>query len=217
MQEIGADIVNEFLKLVRDRVNTEGEKKYKKALFLSAYFYSVFESTGHEGVKRWTRGVDLRDVEDVYFPMCLQQRNHWVLVHLSLTLAANNVQTEAVFTLYDSLHMRSFLSDEWPKLQLLFKGWLLAEWNKFHATSTGMALLGYPLFRVASNAELPNQGSTLDCALYTVRTIEALATGTPIDFRPANMKYLRLLMVKEVATQQLHRKVTGESGRNLVD
>ena len=90
------------------------------------------------------------------------------------------------------------------------KEWLKLEWRKYEIGPTKLA---EPLIVVAPNTEMPHQGPTLDCGLYVVRTIEALATGTPIDFASVDMEYLRVLMAKEIVTQSLSRAVKGTSSR----
>ena len=102
------------------------------------------------------------------------------------------------------MHNNGLVNKEWKLMTGKFAEWIQLEWGETHSSS-----LNEPVFRVASNTEYPHQGATLDCGAYVCRTMEALATGCPFDFARENMPFLRILMVEEVATQKLHRNVSG--------
>ena len=60
----------------------------------NTFFYPKLKEQGYEGVRRWTRRVDLFSFEKIILPIHLT--NHWCLAAVNLR--------ERRFEYYDSLH-----------------------------------------------------------------------------------------------------------------
>ena len=105
--EVEADVINEHATLVREFTAAD-PSRYSRSMFVSSYFFDPFFYKGYDAVKVYTRCVSVRDYENVFFPLCLMHRRHWVLVHLTV-ISNGGEKRQFVFTLYDSCHYKTFV------------------------------------------------------------------------------------------------------------
>ncbi|XP_047464072.1 sentrin-specific protease 5-like [Mugil cephalus] len=168
-------IMNMYGDLVMDSVPD-------KVHFFNSFFYDKLRTKGYEGVKRWTKNVDIFQKDLLLIPIHLEV--HWSLVSVDIPRRA--------ITYFDS---QRTLNRRCPKH--IFK-YLQAE-----AIKKGQRdfLTGWKAF---FKMNVGRQNNDSDCGAFVLQYCKCLALGQPFTFGQQDMPRLRRQMYKELC----HCKLT---------
>ncbi|KAL7876034.1 hypothetical protein AOLI_G00109970 [Acnodon oligacanthus] len=147
-----------------------------KVHFFNSFFYDKLRTKGYDGVKRWTKNVDIFSKDLLLIPIHLEV--HWSLVSVDIK--------QRSITYFDS---QRTLNRRCPKH--IFK-YLQAEaiikqqrdfltgWRGFFKMNVG------------------RQNNDSDCGAFVLQYCKCLALGLPFSFSQQDMPKLRRLMYKEL-------------------
>ncbi|KAM9836484.1 sentrin-specific protease 3b isoform 1-T1 [Aulostomus maculatus] len=168
-------IMNMYGDLVMDSVPD-------KVHFFNSFFYDKLRTKGYEGVKRWTKNVDIFQKDLLLIPIHLEV--HWSLVSVDIPRRA--------ITYFDS---QRTLNRRCPKH--IFK-YLQAEAIKKDKQDFLTGWKG--LFKM----NVGRQNNDSDCGAFVLQYCKCLALGQPFSFGQQDMPRLRRQMYKELC----HCKLT---------
>lgn len=152
-----------------------------KVHFFNSFFYDKLRTKGYDGVKRWTKNVDIFNKELLLIPIHLEV--HWSLVSV-------NVKQKRI-TYFDSQrtlnrrcpkHIGKYLQAESVKKD---RPDFLEGWN------------GYFKMNVA------RQNNDSDCGAFVLQYCKCLALGQPFSFTQQDMPKLRRQIYKELCQCKL--------------
>ncbi|XP_077401356.1 sentrin-specific protease 3b [Vanacampus margaritifer] len=168
-------IMNMYGDLVMDSVP-------EKVHFFNSFFYDKLRTKGYEGVKRWTKNVDIFQKDLLLIPIHLEV--HWSLVSVDIPRKA--------ITYFDS---QRTLNRRCPKH--IYK-YLLAEAIKKEQQDFLTGWKGFFKMKVG------RQNNDSDCGAFVLQYCKCLALGQPFSFGQQDMPRLRRQMYKELC----HCKLT---------
>uniref|UniRef100_A0A3P8SN30 SUMO specific peptidase 3b n=1 Tax=Amphiprion percula TaxID=161767 RepID=A0A3P8SN30_AMPPE len=168
-------VMNMYGDLVMDSVP-------EKVHFFNSFFYDKLRTKGYEGVKRWTKNVDIFQKDLLLIPIHLEV--HWSLVSVDIPRRA--------ITYFDS---QRTLNRRCPKH--IFK-YLQAEAIKKDEQDFLTGWKGFFKMNVG------RQNNDSDCGAFVLQYCKCLALGQPFSFGQQDMPRLRRQMYKELC----HCKLT---------
>ncbi|XP_051934350.1 sentrin-specific protease 3b isoform X2 [Hippocampus zosterae] len=168
-------IMNMYGDLVMDSVP-------EKVHFFNSFFYDKLRTKGYEGVKRWTKNVDIFQKDLLLIPIHLEV--HWSLVSVDIPRRA--------ITYFDS---QRTLNRRCPKH--IYK-YLQAEAIKKDQQEFLTGWKGFFKMKVG------RQNNDSDCGAFVLQYCKCLALGQPFSFGQQDMPRLRRQMYKELC----HCKLT---------
>uniref|UniRef100_A0AAQ4QF97 SUMO specific peptidase 3b n=1 Tax=Gasterosteus aculeatus aculeatus TaxID=481459 RepID=A0AAQ4QF97_GASAC len=162
-------IMNMYGDLVMDSVP-------EKVHFFNSFFYDKLRTKGYDGVKRWTKNVDIFQKDLLLIPIHLEV--HWSLVSVDIPRRA--------ITYFDS---QRTLNRRCPKH--IFK-YLQAEAIKKDQQDFLTGWKGFFKMNVG------RQNNDSDCGAFVLQYCKCLALGQPFIFGQQDMPRLRRQMYKEL-------------------
>ncbi|XP_028996328.1 sentrin-specific protease 3b [Betta splendens] len=162
-------IMNMYGDLVMDSVP-------EKVHFFNSFFYDKLRTKGYDGVKRWTKNVDIFQKDLLLIPIHLEV--HWSLVSVDIPRRA--------ITYFDS---QRTLNRRCPKH--IFK-YLQAEAIKKDQRNFLTGWKGFFKMNVG------RQNNDSDCGAFVLQYCKCLALGQPFSFGQQDMPRLRRQMYKEL-------------------
>ncbi|KAM9718281.1 sentrin-specific protease 3b [Menidia menidia] len=162
-------VMNMYGDLVMDSVP-------ERVHFFNSFFYDKLRTKGYEGVKRWTKNVDIFQKDLLLIPIHLEV--HWSLVSVDIPRRA--------ITYFDS---QRTLNRRCPKH--IFK-YLQAEAIKKDQQEFLMGWKGFFKMNVG------RQNNDSDCGAFVLQYCKCLALGQPFSFGQQDMPRLRRQMYKEL-------------------
>ncbi|XP_038159109.1 sentrin-specific protease 3b [Cyprinodon tularosa] len=162
-------IMNMYGDLVMDSVPD-------KVHFFNSFFYDKLRTKGYEGVKRWTKNVDIFQKDLLLIPIHLEV--HWSLVSVDIP--------RRTITYFDSQrtlnrrcpkHISKYLQAEAVKKD---QRDFLTGWKGFFKMNVG------------------RQNNDSDCGAFVLQYCKCLALGQPFNFGQQDMPRLRRQMYKEL-------------------
>ncbi|KAM9827441.1 sentrin-specific protease 3b [Neosynchiropus ocellatus] len=162
-------IMNMYGDLVMDSVP-------EKVHFFNSFFYDKLRTKGYDGVKRWTKNVDIFQKDLLLIPIHLEV--HWSLVSVDIPRKA--------ITYFDS---QRTLNRRCPKH--IFK-YLQAEAIKKDQQDFLTGWKGFFKMNVG------RQNNDSDCGAFVLQYCKCLALGQPFSFGQQDMPRLRRQMYKEL-------------------
>ncbi|KAM3589953.1 uncharacterized protein V6R79_000527 [Siganus canaliculatus] len=148
----------------------------EKVHFFNSFFYDKLRTKGYEGVKRWTKNVDIFQKDLLLIPIHLEV--HWSLVSVDIPRRA--------ITYFDS---QRTLNRRCPKH--IFK-YLQAEAIKKDQQDFLTGWKGFFKMNVG------RQNNDSDCGAFVLQYCKCLALGQPFSFGQQDMPRLRRQMYKEL-------------------
>lgn len=155
--------------------------------FFSSFFWENLKNRGFDGVKRWTRRIDIFTKDLVLFPINLGN-SHWVCGAINLRRRR--------FEYYDSLGTRN------PRAFELMRTYLAEEAKdkkKKHIDLRG--------WRDVFSDESPQQENGYDCGVFAAQTLEQISRRdphTPIPLDPPTIPW----MSDDIETDAGRMKIT---------
>uniref|UniRef100_A0A8C7CRZ1 SUMO specific peptidase 3b n=1 Tax=Oncorhynchus kisutch TaxID=8019 RepID=A0A8C7CRZ1_ONCKI len=162
-------VMNMYGDLVMDSVP-------EKVHFFNSFFYDKLRTKGYDGVKRWTKNVDIFQKDLLLIPIHLEV--HWSLVSVDIPRRA--------ITYFDS---QRTLNRRCPKH---IAKYLQAEAVKKDQRDFLTGWKGYFKMNVG------RQNNDSDCGAFVLQYCKTLALGQPFSFGQQDMPKLRRLMYKEL-------------------
>ncbi|KAL1271510.1 hypothetical protein QQF64_030526 [Cirrhinus molitorella] len=162
-------VMNMYGDLVMDSVP-------EKVHFFNSFFYDKLRTKGYDGVKRWTKNVDIFQKDLLLIPIHLEV--HWSLVSVDIK--------QRSITYFDSQrtlnrrcpkHIFKYLQAE---AMIKEKRDFLTGWKGFFKMNVG------------------RQNNDSDCGAFVLQYCKCLALGQPFSFSQQDMPKLRRLMYKEL-------------------
>uniref|UniRef100_A0A8C1T2S9 SUMO specific peptidase 3b n=1 Tax=Cyprinus carpio TaxID=7962 RepID=A0A8C1T2S9_CYPCA len=162
-------IMNMYGDLVMDSVP-------EKVHFFNSFFYDKLRTKGYDGVKRWTKNVDIFQKDLLLIPIHLEV--HWSLISVDIK--------QRSITYFDSQrtlnrrcpkHIFKYLQAE---AMIKEKRDFLTGWKGFFKMNVG------------------RQNNDSDCGAFVLQYCKCLALGQPFSFTQQDMPKLRRLMYKEL-------------------
>ncbi|XP_037530961.1 ubiquitin-like-specific protease 1C [Nematolebias whitei] len=147
-----------------------------KVHFFNSFFYDKLRTKGYEGVKRWTKNVEIFQKDLLLIPIHLEV--HWSLVSVDIS--------RRTITYFDS---QRTLNRRCPKH--IFK-YLQAEAIKKDKQDFLTGWKG--LFKM----NVGRQNNDSDCGAFVLQYCKCLALGQPFSFGQQDMPRLRRQMYKEL-------------------
>uniref|UniRef100_A0A6I8MXS7 RNA helicase n=1 Tax=Ornithorhynchus anatinus TaxID=9258 RepID=A0A6I8MXS7_ORNAN len=168
-------VMNMYGDLVMDTVP-------EKVHFFNSFFYDKLRTKGYEGVKRWTKNVDIFNKQLLLIPIHLEV--HWSLVSVDVR--------RRTITYFDS---QRTLNRRCPKH---IAKYLQAEAAKKDRPDFHQGWKGYFKMNVA------RQNNDSDCGAFVLQYCKFLALSQPFSFTQQDMPKLRRQIYKELC----HCKLT---------
>lgn len=182
-------VINFYMQLLfhrSQRVRKAEGFTLPRVAVMSTFFYAKLNSgTGYQGVRRWTRQINLFEHDLVLIP--IHDRGiHWCLAAADLR--------DKTLTYYDSMgggndHCLDVLlkyldAESQDKLKKSLEG--LDKWKKINTRNS-----------------VPQQENGCDCGVFLCTFAEFLSRGAEFTFSQADMPQIRQRMMYEILTQQL--------------
>ncbi|XP_044527538.1 sentrin-specific protease 3 isoform X1 [Gracilinanus agilis] len=168
-------VMNMYGDLVMDTVP-------EKVHFFNSFFYDKLRTKGYDGVKRWTKNVDIFNKELLLIPIHLEV--HWSLISVDVR--------QRTITYFDS---QRTLNRRCPKH---IAKYLQAEAVKKDRLDFHQGWKGYFKMNVA------RQNNDSDCGAFVLQYCKYLALSQPFSFTQQDMPKLRRQIYKELC----HCKLT---------
>ncbi|KAK1168606.1 hypothetical protein AOXY_G9406 [Acipenser oxyrinchus oxyrinchus] len=167
-------VINMYGELVMDAVP-------HKVHFFNSFFHKQLVTRGYEGVKRWTKKVDLFSKSLLLIPIHLEI--HWSLI--TVDMPNQHIQ------FYDSqgIHFR------YPVENIL--RYLLTE-----AKEKGKPIFQKGWKMIVSKC-IPQQNNDSDCGVFVLQYCKCLALGKPFQFSQEDMPKVRKRIYKELCECRL--------------
>nr|XP_046265313.1 sentrin-specific protease 5-like [Scatophagus argus] len=160
------------------------ESACHKVHFLNSFFHRQLMTKGYDGVKRWTKRVDLFSKSLLLVPIHLEV--HWCLV------SADNVKKK--ICLYDSQ------GNALQKVARNILKYLMTEAKEKNQTAfeNGWA--------VSFDEKIPQQTNENDCGVFVLEYSRCLALGKPLQFSQKDIPKIRKRIYKELCDCKLHEQ-----------
>ncbi|XP_047223864.1 sentrin-specific protease 5-like [Girardinichthys multiradiatus] len=160
------------------------ESSHHKVHFLNSFFHRQLMTKGYDGVRRWTKQVDLFSKRLLLVPIHLEV--HWCLV-------TADISTKKI-CLYDSQGhllqkvarniLKYLMSEAKEKKQAAFEdGWT-----------------------VSSDENIPQQANENDCGVFVLEYSRCLALSRPFQFSQQDIPKIRKRIYKELCDCKLHEQ-----------
>uniref|UniRef100_A0A672GTC4 Sentrin-specific protease 5-like n=1 Tax=Salarias fasciatus TaxID=181472 RepID=A0A672GTC4_SALFA len=162
-------IMNMYGDLVMDSVPD-------KVHFFNSFFYDKLRTKGYDGVKRWTKNVDIFQKDLLLIPIHLEV--HWSLVSVDIRgRAITYFDSQRTLNRRCPKHIFKYLQAEAIKKE---QRDFLTGWKGFFKMNVG------------------RQNNDSDCGAFVLQYCKCLALGQPFGFGQQDMPRLRRQMYKEL-------------------
>ncbi|XP_052395646.1 sentrin-specific protease 5 [Carassius gibelio] len=152
-----------------------------KVHFFNSFFYRQFVAKGYEGVKRWTKKVDLFSKTLILIPLHLEI--HWSLITLDVSKQSINIfdSQGILFKFAVDNILKYILAEAKEKKQDVFqKGW-----------------------KMVINRSIPQQKNDNDCGVFVLEYCKCLAFMKPLLFTQEDMPRVRKRIYRELCDRRL--------------
>ncbi|KAL1022861.1 hypothetical protein UPYG_G00033430 [Umbra pygmaea] len=165
------------------------EATQHKVHFFNSFFHRQLVAKGYEGVKRWTKKVDLFSKSLLLIPIHLEI--HWSLI--TVDIANHNINyydsQGIVFKYTIENIMRYILAEAKEKKQAGYqKGW-----------------------KMIINKSIPQQKNDSDCGVFVLEYCKCLALKEPLKFTQNDMPKVRKRIYKELCDCKLTNQSSTEN------
>lgn len=159
------------------------ESSNSKVHFLNSFFHKQLITKGYEGVKRWTKQVDLFSKSLLLVPVHLEV--HWCLVtadFINRTVCLYDSQGIGLQDVARNV-VKYLLKEEKEKKPSAFEmGWT-----------------------VSLKEEIPQQTNENDCGIFVLEYSRCLALAEPLQFSQRDIPKIRKRIYKELCDCTLHK------------
>lgn len=157
------------------------ESAHHKVHFLNSFFHRQLMTKGYEGVKRWTKQVDLFSKNVILVPIHLEV--HWCLVSADII--------KKKICLYDSQ------GNALQKIGRNILKYLMTEAKEKNQTEFESGWV------VSFDEEVPQQTNENDCGVFVLEYSRCLALAKPLQFSQKDIPNIRKRIYKELCECKL--------------
>ncbi|XP_076879486.1 sentrin-specific protease 5 [Brachyhypopomus gauderio] len=171
---VNDQIINMYGELIMETTN-------HKIHFFNSFFYKQLVAKGYEGVKRWTKKVDLFSKRLLLIPLHLEI--HWSLITVDISKQNINFYDSQgiLFKFAVDNILKYILAEAKEKKQAAFqKGW-----------------------KMTVNKTIPQQKNDNDCGVFVLEYCKCLAFKEPLLFTQDDMPKVRKRIYKELCDCKL--------------
>eukprot|EP00066_Takifugu_rubripes_P028792 XP_011618058.1 PREDICTED: sentrin-specific protease 3-like [Takifugu rubripes] len=158
------------------------EKTQHKVHFFNSFFHKQLVAKGYDGVKRWTKKVDLFSKTLLLFPIHLEI--HWSLITVTMeTKTISYYDSQGIVFRHTTENiMKYLLSEAKEKEQTAFqKGW-----------------------KISIIKGIPHQKNDSDCGVFVLEYCRRLSMKQPLHFSQEDMPGIRKRIYKELCDYGLN-------------
>lgn len=175
------EVINFYMELIRDR--SEECDHLPKVYSMNTFFVGKLLQMGHSGVRRWTRKVDIFNVDIIPVPVHVGGV-HWCMAIIHMT--------NRTIKYYDSMGhpnnavldaLEQYLKDE--SMDKKKKPFDMSDWS-------------FECVR-----DCPQQRNGSDCGVFSCMFAEFLTLNSKVSFDQQHMQYFRRKMVFEIVAGKL--------------
>ncbi|KAJ8374365.1 hypothetical protein SKAU_G00049450 [Synaphobranchus kaupii] len=172
---VNDQVINMYGELIVEAAN-------HKVHFFNSFFHRQLVAKGYEGVKRWTKKVDLFTKSLLLIPIHLEI--HWSLI--TVDIANQNIHfydSQGIMFKYAVENILKYiLSEAQEKQQTVYqKGW-----------------------KMIANKSIPQQKNDSDCGVFVLEYCKCLALKQPLQFTQEDMPKVRKRIYKELCECKLN-------------
>ncbi|XP_037105982.1 sentrin-specific protease 5-like [Syngnathus acus] len=167
-------------------INTYGDLIMEAAQhnvhFFNSFFHKQLDAKGYEGVKRWTKKVDLFSKWLLLIPIHLEI--HWSLVSVTMaTKTINYFDSQGIVFRHTADNIMKYLQSEAQekKKTEFLKGW-----------------------KIAIIKGIPQQKNDSDCGVFVLEYCRCLSLKKPLLFSQDDMPRIRKRIYKELCDRHLN-------------
>lgn len=177
------EIINFYMNLLTERSTERADAGYPKVYAFSTFFLPRLTASGHAGVRRWTRKVDVFAYDIIPVPVHVGGV-HWCMAIIDFR--------DKSIRYYDSMLSKN------PTVLNTLSDYLVDESRDKKGVPYDMS--GWVC---ESLTNIPRQNNQSDCGVFSCAFAETITRNRPIKFSQQNMPYMRLKMVLEICQGQL--------------
>ncbi|XP_023150646.2 sentrin-specific protease 5-like [Amphiprion ocellaris] len=160
------------------------ESSHHKVHFLNSFFHRQLMTKGYDGVKRWTKQVDLFSKSLLLVPVHLEV--HWCLVTADIVkkkICLYDSQGNALQKVARNI-LKYLMTEAKEKQQTAFEnGWV-----------------------VSFDEKIPQQTNENDCGVFVLEYSRCLALTRPLQFSQNDIPKIRKRIYKELCDCRLHEQ-----------
>lgn len=160
------------------------ESAHHKVHFLNSFFHRQLMTKGYDGVKRWTKQVDLFSKSLLLVPIHLEV--HWCLVTADIV--------KKKICLYDSQ------GNALQKVARNILKYLMTEAKEKQQTAFENG------WTVSFDEKIPQQTNENDCGVFVLEYSRCLALAQPLQFSQKDIPKIRKRIYKELCDCKLHEQ-----------
>ncbi|XP_043079047.1 sentrin-specific protease 5 [Puntigrus tetrazona] len=171
---VNDQVINMYGELIMEATN-------HKVHFFNSFFYRQFVGKGYEGVRRWTKKVDLFSKTLILIPLHLEI--HWSLITVDISKQSINFYDSQgiLFKFAVDNILKYILAEAKEKKQAIFqKGW-----------------------EIVVNRTIPQQKNDNDCGVFVLEYCKCLAFMKPLLFTQEDMPQVRKRIYRELCDCRL--------------
>ncbi|KAK3533978.1 hypothetical protein QTP70_034989 [Hemibagrus guttatus] len=171
---VNDQIINMYGELIMDATN-------HKVHFFNSFFYKQLVAKGYEGVKRWTKKVDVFSKRLLLIPLHLEI--HWSLITVDVSKQnINFYDSQGILFKFAVENILKYIIAEAKekKHAALQKGW-----------------------KMMVNKGIPQQKNDNDCGVFVLEYCKCLAFKEPLQFTQEDMPKVRKRIYKELCDCKL--------------
>ncbi|KAG7488108.1 hypothetical protein MATL_G00030950 [Megalops atlanticus] len=173
---VNDQVINMYGELIMEAVN-------HKVHFFNSFFHRQLVAKGYEGVKRWTKKVDLFTKSLLLIPIHLEI--HWSLITVDITnQTIHFYDSQGIMFKYAVENIIRYMQAEAKEKQNVVyqKGW-----------------------KMIVNKCVPQQKNDSDCGVFVLEYCKCLALKEPLQFSQEDMPKVRKRIYKELCECKLKR------------
>lgn len=178
-------IINFYMNLLIDRSEQKNSKSnaLPSVYAMNTFFFPRLLQAGYDGVRRWTRKLDIFTKDILAIPLHLNSI-HWsmAIIHLK----------NRTIKFYNSMGS--------PSPEVLK---VLEQYLKDESMDKRKKAFDTSQFTIESVKDVPQQTNGSDCGVFSCMFAEYITREKKINFSQANMKYFREKMILEIVEGKL--------------
>lgn len=174
------EVINFYMELLTERSQTNESLPNVHAM--NTFFLKRLLEAGYNGVRRWTRKVDVF-AQDV-IPVPVHKGIHWCMAIIHMK--------DKTIKYYDSMGAPNNVTLK-----------ALADWLQAESIDKRKQPLDMSDWTQENVQNIPQQENGSDCGVFSCMYAEFITRNRPILFTQQHMQYFRKRMVYEICTGQL--------------
>ncbi|CAD7083436.1 unnamed protein product [Hermetia illucens] len=177
------NVINFYFNLIANRCDEERNKHFTKVHTMSTFFAERLLQSGYEGVKRWTRKINIFSFDLILIPIHVDQ-SHWCLATINFK--------EKALKYYNSMGT--------PNTRLLE---VLADYLRLESLDKQKIPLDTSEFVKENVQDIPQQTNGNDCGVFCCMYAEYISRDHKISFSQKNIPYFRKRIILDILQGKL--------------